>query len=327
MYELLWLLLPLAAASGWWAARFSDRRSKTASRARLNSVYGQGINYLLNEEPDKATDVLVKLVEVDPETVELHLALGSLFRRRGEVDRAIRVHRNIIGRTRLSATLRDQAKLELGRDFLKAGLFDRAEHLLRELLREGVYVLETSNHLVGLYQQEKEWRKAIEVAEQVPENAGDDWSNRIAHYYCELGELALEQRDYDDAIRLAQSALDTHADCVRANMLIGAVCQHQGRFAAAIEAYQAVTLQNSSLAAEVSADIQLCRAEIDGVNAGSDDAPEVTGADVGARPSGLSAAYRCDACGFAGSKLFWQCPGCQRWSSIKPISLSHAESP
>jgi lipopolysaccharide biosynthesis regulator YciM len=222
--------------------------------------------------------------------------------------------------------LRDQAKLELGRDFLKAGLFDRAEHLLQELLQQRVYVLETSSHLVELYQQEKEWRKAIEVAERVSGDTGDEWNNRIAHYYCELGELALEQRDYDDAIRLAQRALDTHADCVRANMLIGAVCQHRGRFAAAIEAYQAVAVQNSSLAAEVLADIQHCRAEINGVKAGSDDAPEVTGVDVAARPSRLPAGYRCDACGFAGSKLFWQCPGCQRWSSIKPISLSHAES-
>ncbi len=187
MYGLFWLLLPLAAASGWWAARVCERRRKSASRARLNSAYGQGINYLLNEEPDKATDVLVKLVEVDPETVELHLALGSLFRRRGEVDRAIRVHRNIITRTRLSDALRDQAKLELGRDFLKAGLLDRAEQLLQELLQQGVYVLEASRHLVEIYQQEKEWRKAIEVAERVTENAGDDWQNRIAHYYSGLG--------------------------------------------------------------------------------------------------------------------------------------------
>ncbi len=322
MYGLFWLLLPLAAASGWWAARYSDRRRKSASRARLNSAYGQGINYLLNEEPDKATDVLVKLVEVDPETVELHLALGSLFRRRGEVDRAIRVHRNIIARTRLSDALRDQAKLELGRDFLKAGLLDRAEHLLQELLQQRVYVLEASQHLVELYQQEKEWRKAIEVAEGVTEEAGEDWQNRIAHYYCELGDIALEQRNYDDAVNLAERALETHPGCVRANVLIGTVCQHQGRFAAAIDAYQAVASQNSSLAAEVLGDIQHCHYQIHGAQKSSDD---VCDASTVLQVNGISAGYRCDACGFSGSKLFWQCPGCQRWSSIKPISLSHAE--
>jgi lipopolysaccharide assembly protein B len=321
VYGLFWLLLPLAAASGWWAARYSDRRRKSASRARLNSAYGQGINYLLNEEPDKATDVLVKLVEVDPETVELHLALGSLFRRRGEVDRAIRVHRNIITRTRLSDALRDQAKLELGRDFLKAGLLDRAEQLLQGLLQQGVYVLETSRHLVEIYQQEKEWRKAIEVAERVTENAGDDWQNRIAHYYCELGEVAVERRAYEEALQLAKRALDTHSGCVRANVLIGAVCQHQGRFAAAIDAYQAVASQNSSLAAEVLSDIQHCRYQIDGTQKDSGESTDVSSI----QPIGsVSAGYRCDACGFSGSKLFWQCPGCQRWSSIKPVRLSHA---
>ena len=325
MYGLFWLLLPLAAASGWWAARYSDRRRRSASRARLNSAYGQGINYLLNEEPDKATDVLVKLVEVDPETVELHLALGSLFRRRGEVDRAIRVHRNIIARTRLSNALRDQARLELGRDFLKAGLFDRAEQLLQELLRQQVHVPEASRHLVELYQQEKEWRKAIEIAEQVTENAGEDWQNRIAHYYCELGDLALEQRNYDAAVELAEHALDTYAGCVRANVLLGTVCQHQGRFAAAIDAYQAVASQNSSLAAEVLTDIQRCRYQIDGVQKDSGDAFEAGVAGPVEQVNGVSAGYRCDACGFAATKLFWQCPGCQRWSSIKPISLSHAE--
>ncbi len=322
MYGLFWLLLPLAAASGWWAARYSDRRRKSASRALLNSAYGQGINHLLNEEPDKATDVLVKLVEVDPETVELHLALGSLFRRRGEVDRAIRVHRNIIARTRLSEGLRNQAKLELGRDFLKAGLLDRAEQLLQELLQQQVHVPEASRHLVELYQQEKEWLKAIEVAEQVTVGVGEEWHNRIAHYYCELGELALSRGDYHDAVDLARRALDTHADCVRANVLIGTVCQHRGKFAAAIDAYQAVALQNSSLAAEVLEDIRHCRDQIDGPGSGSNDATESSGNQT---INSMSAGYRCDACGFSSSKLFWQCPGCQRWSSIKPISLSHAE--
>ncbi len=317
MYDLFWLLLPLAAASGWAAARYSDHRRKSASRAHLNSAYGQGINYLLNEEPDKATDVLVKLVAVDPETVELHLALGSLFRRRGEVDRAIRVHRNIIARTRVSNVLRNQAKLELGRDFLKAGLLDRAEELLQELLQQPVYVAEVSRHLVDLYQQEKEWSKAIEVAERITEDdAGEDWQNRIAHYYCELGELSLAQGDHDEAISLAECALAADAGCARANVLIGSVCQHQGRFSAAIDAYQAVATQNSSLADEVLSDIQHCHRHIDDPGESPDDSP---------RSRNLSAGYRCDACGFTGTRLFWQCPGCQRWSSVKPISLSHTE--
>ena len=116
MQALLWLLLPLAAASGWWMAQYSQRGERRRSRSRLNSAYGQGLNYLLNEQADKATEVLIQMLEVDPDTVELHLALGSLFRRRGEVDRAIRLHQTIIARSRLSESLGSQATLELGRD-------------------------------------------------------------------------------------------------------------------------------------------------------------------------------------------------------------------
>ena len=114
MQALLWPLLPIAAASGWWMARYGAIKEKNRSRAMLNSAYGQGLNYLLNEQTDKASEVLIRMVEVDPDTVELHLALGSLFRQRGEVDRAIAVHQNIIDRSRLSKALHNQASLELG---------------------------------------------------------------------------------------------------------------------------------------------------------------------------------------------------------------------
>ena len=133
----------------------------------LNSAYGQGINYLLNEQPDKASEVLIQMVEVDPDTVELHLALGSLFRQRGEVDRAIAVHQNIISRSKLSKALRNQASLELGRDFLKAGLLDRAEQLLLSLLERKEYEKVVCQYLIDIYQQVKEWGKALEIGERL----------------------------------------------------------------------------------------------------------------------------------------------------------------
>jgi lipopolysaccharide biosynthesis regulator YciM len=138
MYELALLLLPVAAASGWWAARRSARR-EAENCADPDPAYFRGLNYLLNEQPDKAIDVFIKLLEVDNETVETHLALGNLFRRRGEVDRAIRIHQNLIARSGLNRDQKALALLELGQDYMRAGLFDRAESLFSELVDMSLY--------------------------------------------------------------------------------------------------------------------------------------------------------------------------------------------
>src|SRR5713226_5888839 len=130
-YDLLWLLVPLAAGSGWLVARFDQKRH--AAARDLPSAYFKGLNFLLNEQPDKAIEVFIQALEVNSETVETHLALGNLFRRRGEVERAIRIHQNLIARPTLDKNQRSQALLELGQDYLKAGLFDRAENLFLEL--------------------------------------------------------------------------------------------------------------------------------------------------------------------------------------------------
>ncbi|RKZ57943.1 MAG: lipopolysaccharide assembly protein LapB, partial [Candidatus Parabeggiatoa sp. nov. 3] len=129
MIELLWLLLPVAAASGWLVARFQRRPQVT--HFSWSPDYFKGLNYLLNEEPDKAIDVFIKLIEVDSDTVETHLALGILFRRRGEVNRAIRIHQNIIKRPTLHPQQRSLALFELGQDYRHAGLLDRAEQLFQ----------------------------------------------------------------------------------------------------------------------------------------------------------------------------------------------------
>ncbi|MDY6992503.1 MAG: lipopolysaccharide assembly protein LapB, partial [Pseudomonadota bacterium] len=130
MIELLWLLLPIAAASGWLVAK---QRDMPQSMHPLSPYYFKGLNYLLNEEPDKAIDAFIKIIEIDNETVETHLALGALFRRRGEVNRAIRIHQNLIARPALSPQQRFSAMLELSQDYYRAGLLDRAEYLFQEL--------------------------------------------------------------------------------------------------------------------------------------------------------------------------------------------------
>jgi len=165
-YDLLWLLLPLAAASGWYVARFDQRRQAKRS-LDLPSAYFKGLNFLLNEQPDKAIEVFIQVLEVNSDTVETHLALGNLFRRRGEVERAIRVHQNLIARPTLDKDQRTHALLELGQDYLKAGLLDRAESLFLELAEIRAHSEQALRHLLHIYQQEKEWEKAVKEAKHV----------------------------------------------------------------------------------------------------------------------------------------------------------------
>jgi len=325
MYTLFWLLLPVAAASGWWAANYSHNRRKSRARAQFNSAYGQGLTYLLNEEADKATEVLVQLVEVDPDTVELHLALGSLFRRRGEVDRAIRVHRNIIARSRLSEPLRNQAVLELGRDFLKAGLLDRAERLFDGLLGCGAVDQAACQHLVDIYQQEKEWAKAIDVARRIAGSDPPHWKIRIAHYYCELGDAALARGDVAQALVEAERARCEDAGCVRAQLLKATAYQHAGDFRAAIDAYQSLGGQSQNLIPGVRQQLQSCYARLVDAAATEVDGDAANPVAAEHEQSEAVTRFRCEECGFSSRKLFWQCPGCRSWNSVKPLAQGRGE--
>ncbi|VAW77138.1 Lipopolysaccharide assembly protein LapB [hydrothermal vent metagenome] len=338
MQALFWLLLPVAAASGWWMAIYSQRKQQRRSKAELNSAYGQGLNYLLNEQPDKATEVLVQMVEVDPDTVELHLALGSLFRRRGEVDRAIRVHRNIIARSALSETLRSQATLELGRDFLKAGLLDRAEQLFQQLLDARRYDDEARKHLIDLYQQEKEWGKAAELVRVYSERGDVIWRSRLAQYLCALGEAALARGNTVRAESYAGDALSEDADCVRATLLKGECLRAAGKLGDAVEMFQQVEFQCAELLPEVLGQIRDGLLELGRASDWTAYVDELAGrhswllfyrknvVDQNATQAVVpQSRYRCQQCGFTSRKLFWQCPGCQCWSSVKPIKTGTIE--
>lgn len=216
MSELFWFLLPLAAASGWLVATRSAEKKCDDSNRLSNPAYFRGLSYLVNEEPDKAIDVFVQLLEVDTETVETHLALGSLFRRRGEVERAIRIHQNLIARPALSREQRGQALLELGKDYLRAGLFDRAEALFLELKDLKLYVRRALENLRIIYQQEKDWNACLKVAEELAPLVAEDLSLEKAHYYCELAEEALVQGETAKAEELLTTAVETSPQCIRA---------------------------------------------------------------------------------------------------------------
>lgn len=257
MNELLFLLLPVAAASGWFLARRDFARRKSAS-GNLSSHYFKGLNFLLNEQPDKAIEVFIEMVTVDGETVETHLALGNLFRRRGEVDRAIRIHQNIIARPTLSRTQRALALYELGQDYMRAGLLDRAENLFAELIELGEYRGQSLQMLLEIYEQEKDWEKAIDIAQQLQRNNPGPMNELIAQYYCELAEQALNAQDRRQAGQMLKRALASDRQCVRASILQGDIAMQDGEFGKAIKHFKQVEQQGAEYLPEVLASLETC---------------------------------------------------------------------
>jgi len=245
--DLLWLLLPLAAASGWYAARRDQRRQAPPKDGGLSPDYFRGINYLLNEQPDKAIEVFTQMLEVNTETVETHLALGSLFRRRGEVERAIRIHQNLIARPTLDKAQRSLALCELAQDYHKAGLLDRAENLFLELTEIPAHTEQALRLLMHIYEQEKDWDKAIAAGRRLAKTAGRNLEPVIAQYHCELGERALQAGNLAQARACAMDALAVDARCVRASILAGRLAAAQGQEREAIVAWQKIEQQDAAL--------------------------------------------------------------------------------
>ncbi len=243
MLELLWILLPIAAASGWYAAaKVSKRKGKRIDD--INSDYIRGLNYLLNEQPDKALEVFIKMVEVDADTVETHLALGYLFRRRGETDRAIRIHQNLIARPRMDNDIRTMALLELGEDYMKAGLFDRAENLFLELVDLNEHTARALMHLRDIYQQEQDWDKSIEICRRIESIQAISLAPTIAQYQCEKAEAKIRNNDLKEAEVFIKQALAEEKNCVRASILQARIDTRNSNFHAAISSYKHVVEQD-----------------------------------------------------------------------------------
>ncbi len=242
-FEYWWLLaLPLFFGLGWLAARIDIKQLLSESRA-LPTSYFRGLNFLLNEQPDKAIEAFIEVVKVDPQTIELHFALGSLFRRRGEVERAIRMHQNLVERADLAQDKKLAALFELAQDYLKAGLLDRAEELFLKLV-ETVHAEAALRFLLEIYEQEKEWQKAIDSAGRLETVTGQSHQKEIANFYCELASNEIMQSRPDAARPFLGRALAHHRLCVRANMLLGDLEASVDNNAAAIEAWKRIESQN-----------------------------------------------------------------------------------
>src|SRR5690606_11247143 len=213
-------------------------RPRARRSGGLPGEYFRGLNFLLNEEPDKALEVFMRMVEVDSETLETHFALGSLFRRRGEVDRAIRIHQNLIARTNLSRAQRTQALFELGEDYLKAGLLDRAESLFSELSREKSHVRPALERMITIFEQQKDWEKAIDAARQLGSATGQQRSREVAHYYCQLAEQDLAEHHWRAASRNLRRAWSFDRDSVRVSLLSAELAEGEDDPKRAVRHYQ-----------------------------------------------------------------------------------------
>jgi lipopolysaccharide biosynthesis regulator YciM len=378
----LLLLLPLAALSGWLAAH-GKKRSASGGRGReIPSDYFKGMNLLLNEQPDKAIEVFIKVLEVDTETVETHLMLGNLFRRRGEIERATRIHQNLIARPKLDRNQRSQALYELAQDYLKAGLLDRAENLLLEYAEIEKDPEPALRNLLYVYQQEKEWDQAIATAKRLAGASGESVDEMIAHFMCEQAEEEINNGHADSARELLKKSLATDPGSVRSNILLGNILRDAGDCKKAIAYWKKIEFQDrryipevldrlascfrdignhegwikflqDALADENTIPVMLKLAEEIETDQGTEAAREFIVEQLRNKPSlhGLSRlihlsamqaggqsrkdletlhamiervlnsrkAYLCEHCGFRGSAMHWQCPGCKRWNTVKPV--------
>lgn len=221
-FEIWWLLgIPLFFSLGWIAARV-DIRQLISESSSLPKGYFKGLNFLLNEQHDKAIDAFVEILKLNPEAVEMHFALGNLFRRRGETERAIRVHQNLLSRPDLPEEQKMQAMFELGQDYLKAGLLDRAEETFNDLV-DSSYSIQARRALLEIYQREKEWARAIDAAYALQEAGAGGRQKEIAQFYCELAQDELVHTHPEAALQMLEKALAADRHNVRAAILTGDV--------------------------------------------------------------------------------------------------------
>ncbi|WKE63970.1 lipopolysaccharide assembly protein LapB [Gallaecimonas kandeliae] len=236
MVELLFLLLPIAAGYGWYMGRRSVRQEREVQRNRLSRRYFKGLNFLLSDQPDKAVDLFIDMLAVDAETLETHMALGNLFRRRGEVDRAIRIHQNLVARPSISEEDRRLAMFELGLDFMVSGLYDRAENIFTELKDDPDHQQQAQEQLLAIYQHTKDWYNAIKVAKAMGKDRPPAITRALAHFHCQLAELALDKGKAGEAIKEFKKALEVDSACTRAREGLAQCHRQSGRTEEALAA-------------------------------------------------------------------------------------------
>lgn len=240
----IWSLavVPIAIIFLWLL--FRTKQSHKRQQSTLSSEYFKGLNYLLNDEQGKALDIFVKLVESNWDTIDTHFTLGKIYRKNGEMDKAIKIHQGLIARPSLPERYRCKILLELGYDYLGAGWFDRAEGLFKEVLIQDEKSKEARHNLILIYQQEKDWFKAIEIAVDLFSENPAVVGPMIAHYYCELADVSKTKGDISQLENHANKALRYDSSCVRATILLADQIKATGDDKKAINSYEAIEKQD-----------------------------------------------------------------------------------
>jgi lipopolysaccharide assembly protein B len=242
-FETWWLIfVPVLFSLGWLAARL-ENRSNSKEEGALPASYFKGVNFLLSEQPDKAIDAFLEVASVDTNTVELHFALANLFRKKGEIDRAIRVHQFLTQREQISIPDRERATYELGVDFLRAGILDRAEDAFVSLQKSSMQS-EAATQLLELYELEKDWEKAIAQAHKLRELGATVPEEDIAHFYCERAELCIQENQLDKALEHLHNALRIEPSSVRASLMLGETHARNGHHPEALAQWRSSERQN-----------------------------------------------------------------------------------
>lgn len=383
MLELLFLLLPVAAAYGWYMGRRSAQQDKEQESNRLSREYVTGVNFLLSNQQDKAVELFLDMLKDDSNTFEAHLTLGNLFRSRGEVDRAIRIHQALTESASLTFEQRLLAVQQLGRDYMAAGLYDRAEESFNQLVDEEDFRRSALQQLLQIYQATSDWPTAIDVAEKLVKMGKDQLRVDIAHFYCELALLAMGSDDLDKALTLLKKGATADSQCARASIMMGRIYMAQQDYSRAVEALRQVLDQDKELVSETLPMLQECYQHLDKpldwanflrrcVEENTGATAELMLVDILEREEGAEVAqayinrqlqrhptmrvfhrlmdfhlheaedgrtkenlqglrdmvgeqirtkprYNCRKCGFTSQSLYWQCPSCRTWASVKPI--------
>ncbi|PWC16372.1 lipopolysaccharide assembly protein LapB [Brenneria corticis] len=383
MLELLFLLLPVAAAYGWYMGRRSAQQDKEQESNRLSREYVTGVNFLLSNQQDKAVELFLDMLKDDSNTFEAHLTLGNLFRSRGEVDRAIRIHQALTESTSLTFEQRLLAVQQLGRDYMAAGLYDRAEEIFNQLVDEEDFRRSALQQLLLIHQATSDWLNAIDVAEKLVKMGEDQLRVDIAHFYCEQALLAMGSDDLDKALALLKKGAAADKQCARISIMMGRIYMAQQQYSRAVESLQQVLDQDKELVSETLPMLQECYQHLQQLQVWAEFlkrcVEENTGAtaelllgDILEQEQGTEAAqvyitrqlqrhptmrvfhrlmdfhlndaedgrakesllvlrdmvgeqirtkprYTCRKCGFTSQSLYWHCPSCRSWASIKPI--------
>jgi lipopolysaccharide biosynthesis regulator YciM len=249
-----WLLLPLGVALGWALARGRQHQGRAITPEKLGGL----ATHLVSDNPDEALAALTEAAEIDSSTAELHLTLGNLFRKRGEVDRALHIHETLLARSGLAPDLQAQTRFELAQDYLKAGLMDRAEQLFLDLAAEGRYTVAALEQTRTIYEQGHDWPHAIGIARRIESAKGESRRELIAQYFCELAEEARARKNPAEALDLAQKAHDEDKTCLRAQLLLGQLYEAAGEDAEAIKHYRRAFEQDTRFLPEVIEPLRRC---------------------------------------------------------------------